>query len=385
MSIADALATLATDLPVRLVQVTALLAVLLVVDRVARRRLWPQLLAVLWWLVPLRALLPSHVGGAWTAETVSAATTGAEGFVATAATSIPWWLVAWLTGSVVMVALATRRRLRATRRVLAVAEPPRHEDAVREALGRLHRDHPRLPSVPVLRSPAASGPMVVGLIRPVVVLPADDADDPADLVHVLLHELEHIRRRDPLRRELVLLGTALLWFHPLAWLARHRVEQLREVCCDVAVSARLGDHAAAYRRTLLRTARDWLPAASTGLGWISPRHPLLERVDWIERQAWRHPLRRRLASIAATGLVVACAMPAVHELAPTPATVTASQPELETARSPETAQQIEAAEQVLARSAAGEPGCLQARYAAMFLHQVRAEATDATAREETSR
>ena len=49
---------------------------------------------------------------------------------------------------------------------------------------------------------------------------------------VLLHELAHLRRRDPLWQLVAHCGLALHWFNPLAWFAVRRLRIEQERACD---------------------------------------------------------------------------------------------------------------------------------------------------------
>ncbi len=64
------------------------------------------------------------------------------------------------------------------------------------------------------------GPMTCGVLRPVIVLPRDARVwDPEDLQRAIVHELEHIRRRDLLTLCIARVVCALYWFHPLVWIS----------------------------------------------------------------------------------------------------------------------------------------------------------------------
>lgn len=69
-------------------------------------------------------------------------------------------------------------------------------------------------------------PVVWGVFRPQLLLPGEAAHwDATRLRSVLLHELAHLRRRDPLTQLLTQLACALHWFNPLVWLAAWRSAQ----------------------------------------------------------------------------------------------------------------------------------------------------------------
>ena len=96
----------------------------------------------------------------------------------------------------------------------------------------------RLHGVDALEVDAPISPMLVGVWRPRLLLPAHLAQfTPEQQQLVLAHELTHARRRDP---QLLLLATllqALLWFHPAArWLAGKLV-WAQELGCDRQVLA----------------------------------------------------------------------------------------------------------------------------------------------------
>jgi Zn-dependent protease with chaperone function len=88
-------------------------------------------------------------------------------------------------------------------------------------------------------SPAA---FCVGAVRPQVIVTTGLVERLGvdELVAVLLHEGEHARRRDPLRRAAWRAAAELLWHVPLVeWWCRRRVEH-SELAADRAALARLG-------------------------------------------------------------------------------------------------------------------------------------------------
>ena len=76
-------------------------------------------------------------------------------------------------------------------------------------------------------------PMAYGFLRPTVLLPDDAGAWPTDrLWVVLLHEMAHVRRGDWNAQTLARCICALYWFHPLVWLAAHRLRVESERACD---------------------------------------------------------------------------------------------------------------------------------------------------------
>jgi HEAT repeat protein/beta-lactamase regulating signal transducer with metallopeptidase domain len=111
------------------------------------------------------------------------------------------------------------------------------------------------PATRFLESSEAGVPMVWGLWRPVVVVPAEAAAWPADRLRiVLLHELAHVKRRDCLTQALAQVACALYWFNPLVWLAARRLRMERERACDDLVLAQ-GTRGPDYADLLIDVAR----------------------------------------------------------------------------------------------------------------------------------
>jgi GWxTD domain-containing protein len=115
-------------------------------------------------------------------------------------------------------------------------------------------------------------PMTVGLFRTRVFLPVEAKDwDPDKLAAVLIHEKEHVRRRDPLVEWLALLNRSLHWFHPLSWWLCSKLSELAEQVCDEAVLAK-GHDSSTYAELLLDFARSVKRSGALVTAWGSSLH-----------------------------------------------------------------------------------------------------------------
>ncbi len=105
--------------------------------------------------------------------------------------------------------------------------------------------------------------MTFGILHPKILLPAHaDAWPPDRRRIVLLHELAHIHRHDCLTFLLARLARALFWFHPLVWLASHRLAiECERAADDLVLSA--GTRSSTYASTLLHIAATIPPRRST--------------------------------------------------------------------------------------------------------------------------
>ena len=116
--------------------------------------------------------------------------------------------------------------------------------------------HPLRRKVSVRLSGRVDAPMTYGLLRPVVLLPADtDWRDEERLGLILGHEYAHIRRLDGLRKLILTAAVCLHWFNPLVWVMLTLANRDMEMACDEQVVRGMdGDGRAGYARALIDMA-----------------------------------------------------------------------------------------------------------------------------------
>jgi beta-lactamase regulating signal transducer with metallopeptidase domain len=137
------------------------------------------------------------------------------------------------------------------------------------------------------RSAHAVEPMVVGALRPRVVLPADfesryTGDERA---LVLAHEHAHVRRGDALTNAVATAWLCLSWFNPLMHWAIGRLRFDQELACDALVLAATGTGRRRYADALLKTqlaADSIATAVPAGCHWQAT-HPLAQRIAALKR------------------------------------------------------------------------------------------------------
>jgi beta-lactamase regulating signal transducer with metallopeptidase domain len=210
--------------------------------------------AMPWSLADLIAALRAHHGPDATIVV------GHPGIAAAAPHASSAWLViaaAWLAGAAIVIGRALVAQHRVTR---AARTAPLAPPSARALLAELRagRRSPRL----VLGDPAI-GPHVVGVIRPIIVIPPALLAEPALLRAALLHELAHIRRWDALARVVQLIASAVFFFWPVVRLANRRLDLAREAACDAWALEASCIPRPAYARLLVRMAQlRAVPAAS---------------------------------------------------------------------------------------------------------------------------
>lgn len=84
-------------------------------------------------------------------------------------------------------------------------------------------------------SQAAKTPMLAGIFRPTVYLPAFSFGDDVKRI-VLRHELMHLKHRDLVYKWFSLAVNAVHWFNPFAYLLSAEISRACEIYCDEAVT-----------------------------------------------------------------------------------------------------------------------------------------------------
>ena len=170
-----------------------------------------------------------------------------------------------------------------------------------EFVGAWLRLHPLRRRLEVRVSEGLASPLTYGLLRPVILLPADLEAGPQEaLEYALLHEYVHVRRLDALAKPLFSLCLCLYWFDPLVWLMYELAGRDMELACDEAVLRRSGWRASDYALSLIALAgRGAAPYASAS-GFAGKA--VEERVKHIMGYK-----RKPLTAAAAAVLVIALA------------------------------------------------------------------------------
>lgn len=188
---------------------------------------------------------------------------------------LPSLVGVWLAGVCLLLARLAGgwwrvRRLQQSARALPAS---RWQDVS----GRLARHIGLRRVVRVVDAAFVDGPVVIGWLQPVVLLPiaALAGLTPEQVRAILAHELAHVRRHDAVVNFAQTIAETLLFYHPAVWWVSSRIRTEREHCCDDVALAISGD-AYAYASALAeleswRVTQPALSLAATG-------GPLLRRV-----------------------------------------------------------------------------------------------------------
>jgi beta-lactamase regulating signal transducer with metallopeptidase domain len=192
--------------------------------------------------------------------------------------ALPWLTLAWLCG-VLALSLWRLAGWMGAQRLRRLAAPP-SDPTFAARLNRLARALRVSRPVRLLESTLVRGPVVIGWLKPVILMPAGLATGlSADQVEaVLAHELAHIRRLDYLVNLLQAAAETTLFYHPAVWWVSRRIRAERENCCDDMAVAVLGNPVR-YAEALTAVASigpSSSRAAAVALG--SPGRELINRI-----------------------------------------------------------------------------------------------------------
>jgi beta-lactamase regulating signal transducer with metallopeptidase domain len=280
--------------------VLVILALLL--TRVGRLR--PAWQAAIWLVVALKLALPWSPAMPWSlSDLIASFSDGGEAAaiavpVATASHAGPalslaavgWLALAtlWAVGALFVLSRALLAHRRTTRAARTAAGAPPHAIALLRTIA--PRSRARLAV-----GDNATGPHVVGILRPIIVVPPGLLDDQALLRAALLHELAHVRRYDALGRAVQIAASTLLWWFPLVRFVHRKLDLAREAACD-AWALEAGDvPRPAYARLLVRMAALRTAAAPS----LAAHHSLDARVAAVLGP----PTRARLGLVHRLALV----------------------------------------------------------------------------------
>jgi beta-lactamase regulating signal transducer with metallopeptidase domain len=301
-----------------LIHGTVLTALTALAGATLLRRASPALLGALWTIVLVKFVVPlgpdlpvslsglvesllagpgAHAGGAEVTAAI-AAHAGAR------STGAVLWLLAQALVVLAYLGLVLGllgRRVAGLRAMRRWAESGERADqavlaAVAHAAERLGLA--RIPAVRLHRS--VTTPQVVGLWRPVLVIPAWLTDRRDQLAAALLHELAHLRRRDPWVHILQIVVGALLCAWPVVHWVNRRIAVYREIACDQWALACGPLGAGSYARMLVAFARRVAaPALDGSMALLGGRKQIEHRVDALLRGAARPRLGRASAAALA--------------------------------------------------------------------------------------
>lgn len=240
-------------------------------------------LLALWPLATFLALRPQGlavdvVGGVATdAAAIPLVAAGGHDVATLIGGLLPWLVSLWVAG----VLAVGWRALRQWHQLAQLARRSVASPELEMMVQALNRRFGFMRKVRVLVSTRVDTPMLIGWLKPVVLLPTAVAlGFPRQQVELILaHELGHLRRYDHLVNLAQALLETLLFYHPVVhWISRE-VRNERELCCDALVLRLTRGEPREYAQTL--ASLEELRQAPASFALAASGGELLERVRRI--------------------------------------------------------------------------------------------------------
>ena len=156
----------------------------------------------------------------------------------------------WIIGSLIFIFVHLISYSHYKRQVLKNGKMIK-ETRILSQIFRLKRELHIRRTVCVMEYDEAESPMIIGFIKPVLVLPKEQYDS-EDLFFILKHELVHFKRGDVYLKLLFVTANAVHWFNPIIWIMQKEAVIDMELSCDERVTQGTSfELRKAYTETLL--------------------------------------------------------------------------------------------------------------------------------------
>ena len=221
--------------------------------------------------------------------------------------------LAWLAG-VGLIVWRTVCEHRLGKQYVRLGRNPDHENLWVSRICRELASRMGLKKCPELRVTQSNrGPMLIGVLRPVILIPQWLLESEVDLRLALAHELAHCRRHDLAWNALIRLMESLFFFHPLVWWSIRRYHVAVEIACDQSAIQSTGESRRVYGELLLQSMQSCpLPRPKTSFSLaLTPFTCLKERLMAIGSNSNSNRKRPRSAAVLAIIVVTALFAPPV--------------------------------------------------------------------------
>ncbi len=133
------------------------------------------------------------------------------------------------------------------------------------------------------KSTAVSSPMITGLIRPRLILPADAEQwHTRQLELVMAHELCHYRKKDLWLKMLPAAACCVNWFNPMVHIMKRQSAYDMELACDgIVLAGRNEEEREIYARVMLRFAGGRRSASVFSTGFSGNQKRMKARIDYM--------------------------------------------------------------------------------------------------------
>ena len=160
--------------------------------------------------------------------------------------------IVWAMGSAAYISINVAGYLHYRKRVFREGSVIKDAAVLQQLLRCKHELRIRR-TVLVMEFSGAASPMVLGFLKPVLILP-EEYYSGEEIFFILRHELVHVKRKDTWLKLLFMLAAGVHWFNPIVWIMQKEAAVDMELACDERVVQGADfETRKAYTETLLST------------------------------------------------------------------------------------------------------------------------------------
>ncbi|WP_176365239.1 TonB family protein [Pseudoalteromonas ulvae] len=168
--------------------------------------------------------------------------------------------------------------------------------------------------IEVVTSFQVASPLLIGFIKPKLVLPAnyESLYTQQQLAMIIEHELCHYRRKDTLFNLFAVSLLCLFWFNPLSWLGYQSYRRMQELACDETVlHNKSPEQRLAYGKAMLLSIENNQHQLYAYTHYTEKR-TMLNRLNFIKTRSAHKPFLQIVLLTLVTGLLGGVAVAGDH-------------------------------------------------------------------------
>lgn len=170
----------------------------------------------------------------------------------------------WIVGIIFFAFRSTVKYYTFNRLIRCI--PSEHKyDAILKKVVKHYTFNKNYEQIKIITIPDISSPAIVGLFRPMIILPSANLDE-NEIFYILAHELQHYKHKDLFFKFICEITKILYWWNPILRLLCKQLNTLSEINTDLETTRQLNEQECVdYLDCLLKLSRFWQKTNSSKL------------------------------------------------------------------------------------------------------------------------
>lgn len=182
----------------------------------------------------------------------------------------------WLTGAIIKLINICRKQIRMQKRINALPN-----SKYMHILRKILTDNNMNANIDLISIPGLVSPAIVGLKHTKIIIPYDISQK--DLYYILLHEIEHYKKKDLYLIIILQLACCVYWWNPLFYILKAITLNTIELRVDTIITNQLKDYEKLdYLQSILNVAKKYTQVKLfVGLGFVERDTNLVRRFKQV--------------------------------------------------------------------------------------------------------